>query len=472
VSALVLAGSSLTTSLKRYGRSWGLWVLLLIAPVAARFMVSRDDGSGVVIALNGQLPVMTSAMLGVSLGVVITTLLLPVGFLYLRSSTTRRQPWQVEETTAGSRVAVALGRWGADVAVFAALLVVLTLAGWLLGWLIVPPRPFDPGEIALGLWLIAGPSLMGLAALRVLLDALPFTRRGLGEVVCLILWIISLTAPVIALANRDGTLAKVSGFEANLRDFAGFATPLVYAAPPGKTDLEIGATEVKPGHVPLDVMAGLKSPGYIESRLAWAGIAALLAAVAGLAYAPHRPIQRKPRLAFLTRWLQPGAPPAADPKAPAARFGAAPLAGLFVAEVRLIGAGRGFLVLAAVIALAGLAGDFRHVGSPAALLLLIFALTAQAGRCEARGLLALTRTTATSPWLRRAVFVAAGAAWSMLLAMPAMVVAKGGPLGPLTLALATGGGTALTAMALAVVSRSAFAPRMVLLAAWYVYFST
>ena len=40
-----------------------------------------------------------------TLGIVISTLLLPIAFVYLRSNATRRQPWQVEETTAASRVA-------------------------------------------------------------------------------------------------------------------------------------------------------------------------------------------------------------------------------------------------------------------------------------------------------------------------------------------------------------------------------
>ena len=53
----------------------------IVVAVGARFMVARDDGSGVQIAIGQHLPVMSSAMLGVSLGIVVSTLLLPVGFL-------------------------------------------------------------------------------------------------------------------------------------------------------------------------------------------------------------------------------------------------------------------------------------------------------------------------------------------------------------------------------------------------------
>ncbi|MGQ3177169.1 MAG: hypothetical protein ACT6SC_06155, partial [Blastomonas fulva] len=125
--------SSLVTSLIRYQRSWGLWLLLLIAPVGARFMISDESGKGIAIAVNDQLPVLTSPVLGVWLGIVVTTLLLPAGYIYLRANTNRRQPWQVEEVTAAPRVAMLMGRFLADAAVLLASLGTLTVAGWFLG---------------------------------------------------------------------------------------------------------------------------------------------------------------------------------------------------------------------------------------------------------------------------------------------------------------------------------------------------
>src|SRR6478735_3387651 len=103
MSGTAVARSSLQTSLLRYSRSWGLWVLLLVAPVAARFWIPAENATSAVIVVNGQVPVMTSAMLGVSLGIVISTLLLPIAFIYLRSNVTRHQPWQVEEIIGASR---------------------------------------------------------------------------------------------------------------------------------------------------------------------------------------------------------------------------------------------------------------------------------------------------------------------------------------------------------------------------------
>jgi hypothetical protein len=461
---IAVALSSARTSWLRYSRSWGLWLLLLVAPVGARFMLPRDGGGGVVIALGDHLPVMTSAMLGVSLGIVVSTLLLPIGFLYLRANTTRRQPWQIEEVTPASRIAIALGRFAADVAVLFAMLAALNLAGWVLGALLVERDTLNLWQISLALWLVAGPAVMGLAALRILFDALPWTRRGLGEFVYFCFWIGSIA--MVAAADHDAP-----GFATNMYDFAGFMQPLKAGAPAGSTDFAIGGVDhVLPGKVYLDVMAGLRSPGYVASRFAWAAIAVLVAAFAGLVYRPHRAPRRVALPGRLTRWLAPGAPPAANPAAPPAPHARLAWVNLIVAEFRLIGAGRLFALLAAAAAVAGLMADYRHIGSPAALLLLIFALCAHAGRSEARGLLTLTRVAPLSPWLRRAAFVAASIGWAMAIAAPGALwhadVAR------LATASTTTAATAIAAIALAAFSGSGFAPRLVLLIAWYIYLST
>jgi hypothetical protein len=462
MSTVAIARSSLTTSLRRYRRSWGLWLLLLVAPVGARFMISDEDGKGIAIAIGDHLPVLTSPVLGVWLGIVVTTLLLPIGYIYLRSNTNRRQPWQVEEVTSASRIAILLGRFGADVAVLFAMLAALTVAGWFLGWLMVS-GPLNLWAITSALWIVAAPALMGLAAIRIVFDAVPWLRRGIGDFAYFVLWMTSIVLPA-AVQGEASTLAV------NMYDFPGFIRPLVGGAPAKDRDIGIGGIAVKPGRVDLDVTAGLEAEGYMESRALWAAISVALAALSGLIYRPHAPPKRMKAQGRLARLFAAGPPPIANANAPPAHAVAAPWFKLVIAEGRLIGAGKLFLPLAATAALSGMFGDYRHVGSPATLLLLVFALSAHAGRSEARGLLSLTATAAFAPWTRRAAFMIAGLGWSLAMAVPAALV--GASAMPLMLAAVIGLVAVLVSIGLATISGSGFGPRIILLILWYGYFSS
>jgi hypothetical protein len=463
VNTAVISGSSFGTSLQRYARSRSLWLMLLVAPLGARYMLPFEDGGGIKIAVGNALPVMTSPFLGVSLGIIVSTLVLPIAWLYLRSNTTRRQPWQVEEVTAGSRVGIALGRFAADAGVLLAILATLNLAGIYLATFMLRGDALNVAELSFALWVVAGPAVIGLAALRILFDARPLLRSGFGDFAYFCVWLATIAVPV-------ATEKAEPGFGANMWDFAGFVTPLKYGAPPGTDSFSIGGGFLATGVIDLDVMAGLFSPGYLESRLAWVGVAVAVVVVAGLIYAPHRAKKKAVLAGRLGALLNAGAPPRVVPNAPAAKRAIADAAGLVAAEFRLIGSGRVFLLLAALVAvIAALAPDFRHAGSGAALLLLVFALSAHAGRSEARGLVALTKVAPFAPTARRMAFVVAGALWSILLALPALV--RHPPLETLTLASATGAGAALVAIVLSTLTGSSFAARLTLLVLWYGYVS-
>ncbi len=453
MSAALAARSSLVAALTRYQRSWGIWILLLIAPVGARLFIPRHDGTTIVISIGDRLPVMTSAVIGVCLGVVVSTLLLPAAYIYLRANTTRRQPWQVEEVSSAARVPIAFGRYAADVTVLFGALAALNLGGLFLAWLILPAGSLDAIQLSFALWVIAGPALMGLAAIHSLFDAVPLLRGALGDLAYFVIWIMTLAMP-------SANATTETGFAANMTDPVGFVRPLIYGSGLVDPGFAIGGAAVKPGRLPVDAMAGLLSPGYLPSRLAWTGIALAVVLAAGLLYRPHR-VRVRPslgtRLDSLLR--EPAPPPAAmTPAAPIADW---PWLALLTAEFRLIGAGRLFKLLALLIAVAGLVTTTQ----PLAQLLLVFALTSHAGRTEGVGLRGLTLTTATSPWTRRAAFVAAGVGWAALLALPHALAA----IDPMRLAIAAGLGAigASLAILLAAVSGSAFAPRVVLLIAWY-----
>lgn len=462
MNAAIVSASSLTTSLLRYGRSRALWLMLLVAPLGARYMLPFEDGGGVRIAVGDALPVMTSPFLGVSLGIIVSTLVLPIAWLFLRSNTTRRQPWQVEEVSIGSRIGIALGRFAADALVLLGVLAALNLAGIYLATFMLDGDELNIFELSFAMWVVAGPAVIGVAALRILFDSRPLLRSGFGDFGYFCTWMGSMIAPIV-------TSKSTPSFVSNMHDFAGFVTPLTYGAPGAADDFSIGGGFLATGTVNLDVMAGLMSPGYLESRLAWIGVAVALVVVGGLIYAPHKAKKKAVLAGRLGALLNAGPPPRVVPNAPAAKRAMADALGLVVSEFRLIGSGRVFLILAAVVAVISAFGDFRHVGSPAALLLLLFALSAHAGRSEARGLVALTKVAPFAPMLRRVAFVIAGALWTTLLALPA--AAPAAALDVLPLAAASGAIAATVAIVLSTLTGSSFAARLVLLVLWYGYAS-
>ncbi|MBK6703178.1 MAG: hypothetical protein IPG56_04920 [Caulobacteraceae bacterium] len=460
MNAAVISASSLTTSLLRYGRSRALWLMLLVAPLGARYMLPFEDGGGVRIAVGDALPVMTSPFLGVSLGIIVSTLVLPIAWLFLRSNTTRRQPWQVEEVTIGSRVAIALGRFGADALVLLGVLAALNVAGLYLATFMLRGDALNIAELSFAMWVVAGPAVIGVAALRILFDARPLLRSGFGDFGYFCTWMGSLIAPIV-------TSKSAPSFASNMHDFAGFVRPLTYGAPGPADDFSIGGGFLATGTINLDVMAGLMSPGYLESRLAWVGVAVALVVVAGLIYAPHKAKKKAVLAGRLGALLNAGPPPRVVVNAPAAKRAMAD--GLVVSEFRLISSGRVFLILAAAVAVMSAFTDFRHAASPAALLLLLFALSAHAGRSEARGLVALTKVAPFAPMMRRVAFVIAGALWTTLLALPAAAPAVA--LDVLPLAAASGAIAATVAIVLSTLTGSSFAARLVLLVLWYGYAS-
>jgi hypothetical protein len=466
--ALAVTRAAFATSLIRYRRSWGIWVLMLLAPIGARVWIGGKGDLHATIAVNNLAPVMSAAMLGVSLGIVVSTLLLPVAFVYLRSSVTRRQAWQVEETTAASRLAIVAGRFMADAAVMVGVLVVLTIAGIVIGLVAGTPGGFRPLDLVFGLWVIAGPAVLVVAALRSLCDALPITRNAGGEVLCVILWFAAILAPAIAASEGKAS----GGFASSMIDMPGFTAPLTASLADGPQDVRIGGGPATGGFIALDVTTGMTASGYLASRLIWVGVALLMVFAAGVAYRPHRS-RKKVRRVREWRRLRPSFAGRVDPTAPPAPATRHRLVGLVIAELRLIGRGLAWRAAALLIALTSVVIDFRHMASPAALLLLIFGLTAQAGRAEQPRLLSLAATTASGVQLRRVAFVLAGTGWVVAMGAPGIARALlAGSMTPLLQALGTGAAAALVTAALAALSRSAFAPRLVLLLGWYVWLST
>lgn len=123
---------------------------------------------------------------------------------------------------------------------------------------------------------------MAVAALRRLLDALPWTRGALGEVIGLGLWMVALILLTAGLEHRREAAPQSL-------ELGGFLRPLTEPLPPGQRDIMIGGGLDPEATIALDVARGLHADGYVASRLAWVAIALAMTIAAGLCYRPHTP---------------------------------------------------------------------------------------------------------------------------------------------------------------------------------------
>ncbi len=452
--------STLRSDLHRYRRSKGLWLMIIAAPIAARLMISDEQGRGVAIAIGNQLPVMTSPVIGVWLGIVVSTLILPIAFVYLRANTTRIRPWQLEDVTGAHPRSILMGRFLADSAILLLALIVLSASGIFLGWVLLD-RDWSPIEIVYPLWIVAAPSLLVVAAIKTLFDAVPPLQGAMGETTFLILWALALSVPLL---QQDAP----SSLLVNIIDVGGYARPLIEGAPAGSREFAVGSLVLESGLVQLDVNKGLWADGYWLSRLFWVLAAIGMVLLAGLLYRT-RQAQRRASLPFASRInRRPGAPTVSE-RPPLAKPTRSAALGLLFVEAKLLAGSNLQVWLLLAAAFAAAIPVMRETAIAAMLLLLIFSYSNHAGRTEASGYRLLTRTAAINAWCQRAAFLVAGTLIAVIASVPASLSTLS--IGPAVEVGALGGVAGFVAGVSAYLTKSAFVGRTVLLVGWYVYFT-
>jgi hypothetical protein len=450
------------TDALRYARSPWVWLLMLAGPVFARVWIPGEGDATSVIVVNDAAPVLTSSTLGLSLGVVVSALLLPLCYIFLRAGPTRRQAWQVQDVTPARRTPIALGHWAADVGLFALVLLGLSLAGSILGYVMMPAGQLNIVQIIVTLWLTALPALALMAGLRSMFSALRWTRGGLGDFGFFIFWMLGIIL---------GGILVSEGQASPFFDYSGAFTPIMANVIGDDVNIGIGASPTSGKTIALDVLTPMLAGDYIASRIFWLIMGALLAALGGLIYqSPLQKAAKKPGL--IGRYFSPAAKPVTvNMSAPAASNAHWPWLSLFSNRAKSIMFGRVGLSVGMLIALSGLFLPFDKVVSPAALLLLILGSTTHLARDDARGMMPLLSTLSTPPWARRMIDGLTIIALSIGMAVPAQVRAGTSDSNPLLIAVITGAVVAGVSVGLGAATRSAFAARLLLLIGWYGYIS-
>ncbi|MEO0467666.1 MAG: hypothetical protein AAF216_14085, partial [Pseudomonadota bacterium] len=283
MTALGVIWSSFRTDLLQHLRHPAIWLVVLLAPIAAHYMIPTPGAAYSVLVINGAAPVLSADVIGLELGVVVATLLSPIAYIFLRSGATRTRPSAVTDVLGHSRMAEMMGRWLADTALLWIMLAVLVAAGIILGVVRLGIGAAKPLDTVLVAGVIAAPALSMIAAVRTLLTSRPMLHGWFGDLLFFIIWMTGLT-----VSAATGALAD-AGVLNPFVDVFGYVYPIIASADFPIDAISIGFTEGVEETLSFDARSGSLSSAYLVSRGLWLLAAVALVLFAGLTYSPVRP---------------------------------------------------------------------------------------------------------------------------------------------------------------------------------------
>jgi hypothetical protein len=245
----------------------------------------------IVLRLDNDRGLYNSAWVGALMGVVTSSFVTLVGFYIVKGSVLRDQSTRVGQILAATpmsksfyTLAKALGNF----AVLAAMVAVMGLAALLMQMLRGEDRTLHPVALLGPLLFLALPAMAVVASMAVLFETLPVLRGGVGNVAWFFLWTTLLVAGMPALNGHASALSPAE----MLHDFTGLGSvflstrsALVKINPGFPNDFSLSIGGAKPSATFL--WTGIDwTAAQLAARLAWAGMAVLLALLASLFF--HR----------------------------------------------------------------------------------------------------------------------------------------------------------------------------------------
>jgi hypothetical protein len=361
-----LARADLRERIRRYS-----FLLILASAVFAGYLfVPPLDAGYRVLQVGTQRGVYDSAWIGLMFGLIAALHLPLVGFYLVKDAVERdRQTGvgQIIATTPTSKLVYVLGKWLSNLAVLALILSVMTAMAVVMQLLRAEDTTVRLWVMVTTIWLMGLPVLSLAAALAVLFECTPFLRGGFGNVAFFALWLATLIVVLSGSMDEETELARPTadpyGYTWQLADIQ----QQVLAADP---DAQVGSGLVMTGPDVEGTFvwkgSGWKM-GTLAQRMAWAGLALVIALAASIPFDRFDPARRRlrPERAGLRSRLQRRF--AADRHEPAEPMGAplppaaltslvAParrgrFLGLFAAELKLMLKGQSLLWIAAALGL-------------------------------------------------------------------------------------------------------------------------
>lgn len=312
-----------------FTRRRGLWVWLALACMLASLALPSTDAGYVTVSVGTLRPIYTAETVGLVVGALGVTLLLPAHFIALRIAfPPTRHPLLLTGATPVSDTAFALGRWLADTMFLAAFLLCFGL-GAVFIQAVRGEAPVQQPLALLGpLLFVSVPSASLLAGFRGLVEARRWTRGPVAAgVLMIVAWLAILPLTTTVSRGMLGPIADPLGAGQPMHDMSGGV--------PGNhgTSFGIHITRSIDGSFTWDGF-DWSDPSYLAARSIWFLAGAGLAIAAGLLGDRfRRPVQTS-RANDTAKTAKPASPTQTAPISVRPNEGAG-LVVLLLAELRL-----------------------------------------------------------------------------------------------------------------------------------------
>lgn len=180
--------------LRERTRSTRFWVVLALIGAATWWCVPALQTGSVAVSVDDTRGYYSSAWVGLSLGLMYSTILAWLGFYLVRGTLVRdfdTRVWQLLVTTPMTRSGFLLAKWASHMLVFSVVIALGLGVGVIAQWLRAEDRVLDVVELVKPILVLSMPALTLTAFLAVLFDMVPQLRRTGGNVLFFFVWLAS-----------------------------------------------------------------------------------------------------------------------------------------------------------------------------------------------------------------------------------------------------------------------------------------
>jgi hypothetical protein len=440
-----------------------LWFIGLATPVAAHYMVPAQGSTYTVVSINGAFPILTSGVIGLELGIIASLLLTPLAYIYSRANRAKITPWQVEDVAPGNRIAISFGHWLADTVLLIFLLLILAVAGILLSFFRLELADIRPIDTIYTLLIIAVPAFAMIAAVKSWFTARPWLRGGLGDFCFFILWMTGVVMGAAFFESDGSAFIDVFGYAASINNAVNVPVEA----------FSVGSSPVSGDQnamIPINAIQGVSDLEFLLSRGFWLVMAAALAILSGICFAPRQ--AKKPsniklaavfnQLDTLIQYLLKGISPQKS-----YRFT------FLYAQISQILTPKWPLLPLLCISVLGLYLPFKETIMPMLWLVLIFLLSAQSGRWQARTAKAYLLTMPVKSNQQLLMSVLSAVIFVTFLCIPSLIsIINSAQYFLLVDVFLLCVGVPIIIYGLGRLTGSGTAARLLMLVAWYMYLNT